>query len=107
MPTGRLLVMLPTSPASSYASRAATSHGFRPLIGHPFGITQRPVSREVSSMISGRPVVPARNGRAANWVQSRVFLGKVDREICIRELIPQSQGAEHHRGLVRYTLGAR
>jgi hypothetical protein len=46
------LPAFPTTPASSRASRAAEACGAFPSIGQPFGMTQRPVSREVTSITS-------------------------------------------------------
>ena len=45
----------------------ATARGFRPIIGHPFGITQRPVPRDVRSMTSISPFAHTRYGRTPNW----------------------------------------
>jgi hypothetical protein len=52
-PTERLPTA-PTTPASSKASRAAEWQGALPYCGQPFGMIQRCVSRDVTSMTSGR-----------------------------------------------------
>ena len=52
--------MAPITPASSNASRAAERRGDLPFFGQPFGMIQRCVSREVTSMNSGREPLPTR-----------------------------------------------
>ena len=63
-PIDRLLT-LPRTPASSKASFAAVSYGGIPRLGHPFGIIQRRVPRDVTSIISKLDLPFARKGRAA------------------------------------------
>jgi hypothetical protein len=63
-PIGRLLT-LPMTPASSNASFAAVSCGGIPRLGQPFGIIQRRVPRDVTSIISNCDLPFARYGRAA------------------------------------------
>lgn len=55
-PTDRLPTD-PITPASSRASRAAESGAVLPLCGQPFGMIQRCVPREVTSMISVRDLL--------------------------------------------------
>ncbi len=57
--------ILPTRPASSNASLAATSLGRSPSMGQPFGMTQRCVSREVMRRTCNVPDSILK-GRAAN-----------------------------------------
>src|ERR1700733_14374344 len=58
---------LPAPPASSRASRAADLCGAFPLAGQPFGMIQRPVSREVTSKTSVGDLPFRRYGKAAYW----------------------------------------
>jgi hypothetical protein len=56
---------LPTTPASSNASRAAVAWEDMPGLGQPFGIIQRRVRRDVTSITSSRDLPLARYGSAA------------------------------------------
>jgi hypothetical protein len=67
VPDWRLaLYIAPSSPASSYISLAAAP-GESLGIGHPFGITQRRVPRDVNSKTFSFPAPVNRMGRAAYW----------------------------------------
>lgn len=55
----------PTSPASSLASRAATSGGDNPAMGLPLGMIHRPLPRLVTRKTSMVPSALALTGRAA------------------------------------------
>ena len=47
-----LLLTFPAMPASSKASSAANSCGDKPIFGHPLGMIQRRVPRDVTNRIS-------------------------------------------------------
>jgi hypothetical protein len=66
-PMGRLPTV-PTTPASSNASRAAERWGALPFCGQPFGMIQRRVSRDVTSMTSVRVLLDL-YGKAAYWTR--------------------------------------
>jgi hypothetical protein len=51
-----LLLTCPAMPASSKASSAANSCGDKPTLGHPLGMIQRRVPRDVTNMISSLEV---------------------------------------------------
>src|SRR6516162_4503977 len=55
-PIGRL-VTFPATPPSSNASAAAVSWGGIPLLGHPLGMIQRRVPREVTSITCNSDLV--------------------------------------------------
>src|ERR1700723_1183 len=58
---------VPVRPASSRTSRRAASVALRLAIGQPFGITQRPVSRDVSNATRTRPALSIVKGTAPYW----------------------------------------
>ena len=65
--------ILPLTPASSNASRAADFGGLSPLIGQPFGMIQRLVRRVVTSRISSAAAGVNRYGSAPYWMRTADF----------------------------------
>jgi hypothetical protein len=66
--------ILPVTPASSKASRAADLTGLNPLIGHPLGTIQRLVPRVVTKRISNAASWLKRYGRAPYCTRTVCFL---------------------------------
>jgi len=64
------LAHMANRPASSRASRAATSWGARPRMGLPLGMIQRPPPLEVTRQTSTSPFGVIKNGSAAIWCKA-------------------------------------
>src|ERR1700734_826270 len=68
-----LVPILPETPASSKASRAADLTGLNPLIGHPLGTIQRLVPRVVTKRISNAASWLKRYGRTPYCMRTASF----------------------------------
>jgi hypothetical protein len=68
-----LAPILPVTPASSKASRAADLIGLNPLIGHPLGTIQRLVPRVVTKRISNAASWLKRYGRTPYCMRTASF----------------------------------
>src|SRR5580704_11993721 len=68
-----LAPVLPVTPASSKASRAADLIGLNPLIGHPLGTIQRLVPRVVTKRISNAASWLKRYGRTPYCMRTASF----------------------------------